>query len=119
MFNVVWLIGSAAILFFIVKYRVHVHITYTPSGSRRPTARKSGRRAEARADLGPTAKTRPVLFSQTPESIVWGDIASALVNLGASKQQARSAARQALAEHPDASFDIQMTVALQKVGKAA
>ena len=46
------LLISIAILFFVLKFRVHIHVTYT-----RPS---SGRRAEAKRALKPTAMTRPV-----------------------------------------------------------
>ncbi len=119
------LLATSAILFFIIKYRVHVHVTYTPTSSRgRKIARNPGRRAATLAcanSLSSTAMTRPVKLQaiEHPESVVWGDIASGLVNLGASKADARRAARKACTEYPDADFNAQFTVALQEVGRAA
>lgn len=113
------LVGSIAILFFILKYRVHVHVTLTNSRDARSVMK--GRRAEKRlvgADVS-TATTRPVPIAIVPESVVWGDIASGLVNLGASKAQARIAARKACREYPDADFNSVFTAALQEVGRAA
>lgn len=118
MFSTLCLIITSAILFFILKYRVHVHVTYTPTSSR-VTARK-GRRAEeatgtdARTRHGPAlpqAMTRP---AKDPGSIVWGDITSALVNLGAPKAKAQAAAQKAVRQFPD-SFDDQLRAAIQEV----
>jgi len=128
------LLLTSAILFYIIKFRVHVriHVDYSrptsrvgatrkgdtafssepvsPQGSR--LTRKPGRRAESIDDrVCSTATTRP-------DSVVWGDITSALVNLGASKAKARAAAMKACQEHPDADFNLQFSVALQEVRAA-
>ena len=140
MFSAVCLLLSSAILFYVLKYRVHLHVSYTrptsrvgatrkgspqvssepatpQKGSRCDSARKMGRRAESTPMTGvcSTATTRPVPF----DSVVWGDITSALVNLGASKVDARFAAKKALLEHAQESFDIQLSAALQNIGRAA
>jgi len=129
------LLLTSAILFCIIKFRVHVriHVDYSrptsrvgatrkgdtafssepvsPQGSR--LTRKPGRRAESIDDrVCSTATTGP-------DSVVWGDITSALVNLGASKMDARSAAKKALLDHAQESFDIQLSAALQNIGRAA
>ena len=53
------LLSSVAILFFVLRYRVHVHVTYT--------SRVPERRAEARARCGaPTATTRSGNFPSRP-----------------------------------------------------
>jgi hypothetical protein len=135
MFSSACLLASLAILFYVLKYRVHVHVTYTPSSRRKGEARKgvpavtrsgdpslSGRRAEAslrQKSLQPTAMTRPV----HPESVVWGDqettpildIQSALVNLGAKPKRAKAAAEHVLRNWPDADFSTQLRAALQEV----
>ena len=121
MFSLFCLLASSAILFFILKYRVHVHVTLTSSRDSIHASRGKGRRAESpRRKTGSIATTRPIQpIAAVPESIVWGDIASGLVNLGAGKREARAAAQKACRENPDASFNSVFTVALQEVGRAA
>ncbi len=185
MFSAFCLLSVSAILFFIIKYRVHVHVTLQvpgnaqssrrgrktgrgdstlplpsnspevlydaatrhedkqesvrhaairkavrdPKGARDPEAlRGPGASSAGTARMAETPKqtqaptqdrTRPVVISATPESIVWGDVASALVNLGADKKQARAAAMKACREYPDAPFNSVFTAALQEVGRAA
>jgi len=117
MVSTVCLILSISILFFILKFRVHIHVTYTRASS--------GRRAEARAkrtgsctpDLQPIAKTRPDStgtrgrnVAGTPSSTTRGsktpgkvcgtprlnDLVSALMGLGSSRTIAKEAAQRAL-----------------------
>ena len=135
---------SLAILFFILRYRVHVHITWTPPASPVRQSRVKGRRAEAQVGtLKPTAMTRPALTrmaagarmgnrpvtgspngagGRLPESrpvpidsVVWGDIASALENLGAPKHRAKAAAQHVARNWPDAGFDEQLRQAFREV----
>jgi hypothetical protein len=112
MFSSACLLFSLAILYFVLRYRVHIHINVT-SSRHSSEARKGLRAADSSSSFGPTAMTRPA------ESVVLGDIASALVNLGAPKAQAKAAAIRAVREHPDADFNLQFSVALQEVGRAA
>ena len=159
MFNLFCLLASSAILFYVIKYRVHVHVTLTTS--RRTSEAREGRRAE-KIPIGvetSTATTRPeteapnraiakplrgkqvnqrmsccsvsemqpsagigaslATEQHAPLGSAISDVTSALVNLGASKGKARAAALKACKEHPDASFDIQFSVALQEVWRAA
>jgi hypothetical protein len=122
--NVLCLVGSIAILFYVLKYRVHLDLKVTLTSSRDSihASRGKGRRAEAGCLTSPSpiATTRPVQpIAAVPESVVWGDIASALVNLGASKADARRAAMRACKEWPNSDFNSVFTAALQEVGRAA
>ena len=106
--------GMFAILFFILRYRVHVHITWTPPASPVRQPRVKGRRAEAQVGtLKPTAMTRPALTEI--DSVVWGDIASALENLGAPKHRAKAAAQHVARNWPDVGFDEQLRQAFREV----
>jgi hypothetical protein len=140
------LLASSAILFYVLRFRVHVHVTYAPTTSRRCSssspARKrgtatetprqtatvpqslSGRRAEAE---GTDARLRYRASEQHgPEDATAmtrpvqtiEDIASGLVNLGAQKRPALLAARKAVRDYPDADFDIQFSIAIQEVRAA-
>jgi Holliday junction resolvasome RuvABC DNA-binding subunit len=99
-------LASCAILYYVVRYRVHVHIEFSDSPSRQRV--KKGRRAE-RSESTPTtatAMTRP-----DPSN----DLSSALVNLGAKPHRARAAAQHVVRNWPDAGFDEQLRAALKEV----
>jgi len=124
MFASVCLLFSLAILFFVVRFRIHVHVVYQGSpwvaSPRRkqagvkacsPTTRAllpiSGRRAAVMAvssEALPTAITRPAQ-----------DLQSALVNLGANKAKARATAQRVCQQHPGAGFDQLVRIAIQEV----
>jgi hypothetical protein len=123
MFNACSLLASLAILFYVLKFRVHVHVTYTSSSRGLGAARKRGRMVSSDPTVprnsGPVAcQSSTRAARQIPDSVVWGDIASGLVNLGAPKRKAEVAAQRAVEQHPDASFEIQFSVALQEVRAA-
>jgi hypothetical protein len=110
MFTTFSFLISSAILFFVLRYRVHVHVTYTlpvsprgirsPMRSQRATDRSSlvapGRQAEA------TTNCRPVQ----------ADVESALINLGCKKLKAREIAARACREHQD--FEGALRLAIQE-----
>lgn len=97
---------SLAILFYVIRYRVHVHIEISSSPSRQ---RVKGRRAEARNEVAaPTAKTRPD-FSRVQE------ISSALVNLQAKPGRAKAAAEHVVRNWPNLSFEQQVWEAVKEV----
>ena len=78
-------LSTSAMLFYIIRYRIHVHVEYTPRH----------RRARAKAadkNLGGGLST------------VARDLESALVNLGASRKEAQERTAAALAQGP-ADFD--------------
>lgn len=72
------LIAAAAMLFYMVRYRVHVHIEYTP------------RPAHAGRPRRPARRPAPIASGPAPELIE--DLTSALVNLGAKPARARAIA---------------------------
>ena len=116
MFSALCLLLSIAILFFILRYRVHVHVSYTP--------RVPGRRAEASR---PTATTRPGNIRQRGklanlggggEAVALADLTSALRGLGCTAAQARTAAERALDQRlPD--FADTLKAAIQFAQKQA
>ena len=120
--NTLLFLLSSAILWYVIKYRIHVHVTISTS-SRGPlsSARKPGRRAEAnrRPDqferataTVPTAKTRPANSQETTPVL---DIQSALVNLGCKPHRARAAAEHVTRNWPEKDFDAQLRAAIQEV----
>lgn len=89
-------LSTAAMLFYVVRYRIHVHVEYTPR-HRRARAKGSARFASepkraADKNLGGGLST------------VARDLESALVNLGASRKEAQERTAAALAQGP-ADFD--------------
>jgi hypothetical protein len=107
--NIMLFLGSATILFYVLKFRVHIHVTYTlpgsPRGIRSPVR---SQRATDRSSLvapGRQAETtgcRPVQ----------ADVESALVNLGCKKLKAREIAARVCREHQD--FDGALRLAIQE-----
>ena len=126
-------LASCAILFFVLKFRAHVHVTYTPPRS--PARRaKMGRRAEAGPKPPrPTAITRPTFSTgpgrraerfddrvtstatTRPGQSERAEIASALVNLGAKAHRAKAAADHVCRNWPEADFDTRLKEALREV----
>lgn len=113
MFSAISLAASTAILFFVLRYRVHVHVTYTPRPSTRSTrsAREAGRRVP---EPSRPIKAAPVRAEGQRAGVanlgggshglpLASDLESALVNLGTKKAIARKAAERAM-YHQDADF---------------
>ena len=128
MFTAFSLIVSSAILFFVLRYRVHVHVTYTPRTSRRvsryapeagrqdsrpcrptPAAQQGGtRQRESLANLGGGSKGNPLA----------SDLISALIGLGSKPAAAKKATERALA-HQDQDFERALRRAIDYASKAA
>lgn len=97
MFSAACLLTSAAILFFVLRYRVHIHVTYAGSRPRSRAARTAAPRSTA-ADT---------------------ELVSALRNLGCSAPAAKKAATRAAAEAPN-DFNGALKLAIQyATGQAA
>lgn len=110
--NALLFFSSAFILWYVIKYRIHVHINISNSRCPLSSARKTGRRAAARGSLLPTAKTRPVNSQETTPVL---DIQSALVNLGCKPHRARAAAEHVTRNWPEKDFNSQLRAAIQEV----
>ena len=100
--NVFMFLASAAMLFYVIKYRIHLHVEYAKRSGRggrkarqEQSARRSGQQGVASAD-SPLEK----------------DLISALENLGASKEEARARAAEAVAQGPG-DFDALILRAMQ------
>ena len=124
------------ILGYVWKYRVHVHLNIEITSSRKGEARsgearKNSRPRKTAMACGTQIGNRPVTGSQNGpggrlsesrpvpiDSVVWGDISSALENLGAPKHRARAAAEHVVRNWPDASFDVQFREALKELQAA-
>ena len=90
------MIITTGILIFILKYRVHIHVTYTkPLSAKRPSRGVS----QIRSSVG------------APESSMFKDLQSALVNCGATRAKARTAAEKACSQTSD--FDKALRLAMQ------
>ena len=122
MFNFFCLLVSIGTLVFILRYRIHVHVVYSSSRrDSRPRAKSAGSKAcphtraalpiSGRQTTGQlTSEAQPVASRPGPVQ----DLASALVNLGASKASARAAALRAYQQAPNASFDELVRIAIQE-----
>lgn len=97
------LLLSAAILYFVIRYRVHIHISYTPPEPRRRSARRPAGR-------------EPLAFVTSPASdpVLIADLTAALVGLGTAKTKARTAARLAAAEPGTLSFEDRLRIAIKE-----
>ena len=91
---------ACAILYFVLRYRVHLHIEYTPCGHK---CKRHRRR-----------QTFPSASDAVPSTLfeLQRDLESALKNLGANKEEARQRAAQALAQGPG-DFDALILRAMQ------
>lgn len=98
MFSALCLIASAAMLYFVVRYRVHVTISYAKPARRRASSKKAKQATPALV---------PVL---QPINTAVEDLTSALINLGCKPAQARKAAIRAAAVTDD--FTAQITLAI-------
>lgn len=125
---------SAGILVFILRYRVHIHITYSDPASTRRKAKKgsAGRPGKAGANLGENAPCHCRLIRTTGTPVREGsgsprqattpeidtpDLVSALRNLGARPAAARAAAIRAAAEAGN--FDERLKLAIRYATEAA
>jgi hypothetical protein len=117
-FNLALFISTAAMLFYVMRYRIHLHIEYQPRRNRRTTIHGTRRHRfgscpsiqepeGAAVDSGEAAAAKLKVFQ---------DLQSALVNLGASKAEARERATVAIAQAPDADFDALILRAMQSGG---
>jgi hypothetical protein len=125
------LLLSLAILYWVLKYRVHIHVTYTPLRGREPRRGSAKPRTgedrphqfagsvpPSRPRISPRSIASDVSAAESvihPESVVWGDISSALVNLGTPKTKARSIASKVCKEHAgEQSFEDLLRLAIQE-----
>jgi hypothetical protein len=105
-------ISTAAMLFYVVRYRIHLHVEYTPIRSRRHARR-------AQASRSPASRVGQVTpFVSGEADGVARDLESALVNLGASSKEARERASAAIAQGPG-DFDTLILRAMQAGGDPA
>jgi len=141
MFASASLLISLAILFFVIRFRIHVHVVYQGSpwvaSPRRKQAGVKACSSSTRALLPLEAPNRATAmklgeiqgngqvrrghpYSQRNEHVApeCSDLQSALVNLGASKSRARTTAQKVCQQHPGADFDQLVRIAIQEVQAA-
>lgn len=118
--NFLFFAFSLGVLFFVLKYRVHIHVNIETSGKRRGSPHHRAKPGNAPAgqaaihalpgsDSG--SADGPRKRQSQPDSIAGSrpptaDIISALVNLGCSKSEARAAAKRAVEQGPGAFEDL-------------
>ena len=107
--NLALFLSTAAMLFFILRYRIHFHVEYTPLRSRR-NPRVSSRRSIASEPGRATVAVSPEVAA------VARDLESALTNLGASNKEAQERAAAAIAQGPG-DFDALILRAMQAGGE--
>lgn len=107
--NAVIFVMSVGILFFVVRYRIHLHVEYRPR--QRKHVHKFHRTAEPRLVVPGKGKAGEVSGEAFPPQTL-RDLESALRNLGASPKEAHQRATAALAQGPG-DFDALMLRALQ------
>ena len=103
--NVMLFLVSVGILIFILRYRVHLHVEYNPKAGR-SVRRRRAEREIIRAAVPQNAA------EQLAQNATRRDLESALVNLGAGKEEARSRAAEAIAKGPG-DFDALILRAMQ------
>ena len=103
--NLALFISTATMLFYVIRYRIHVTTSYTPRVRSRRVSRSvaSGVGRVAPVDSGEDAG-------------VTRDLESALINLGASGKEARERAAAAIAQGPG-DFDALILRAMQAGGE--
>jgi hypothetical protein len=101
--NLALFISTATMLFYVIRCRIHVSVSYTPRRSRRVSRSNApGVGQIAPVDSGDAGVTR--------------DLESALINLGASGREARERACVAIAQGPG-DFDALILRAMQAGGE--
>lgn len=102
--NLILFAASAAILFYVIRYRIHLHIEYQPRHrSARPQVRRAFAPAVKKAD-GPQLAPAP--------SAITSQLESALRNLGCDRKKAAAVALKAAAQAGD--FDAKLRFALRQ-----
>ena len=107
--NVMLFLVSVGILIFMLRYRVHLHVEYNPRVSKRHH-RVHPERAVIRGTK--PASVPQNAAEQLAQNATRRDLESALVNLGAGKEEARSRAAEAIAKGPG-DFDALILRAMQ------
>ena len=111
--NVGLFFASVAILFFVLRYRVHLHLEYAPRTRKNRRMRAQTATVVSRSGKNPPQEARQQTEpSWTAPTQMVTDLESALVNLGASKPEARKRATAAMAQGP-AGFDALLFRAMQ------
>ena len=98
--NLILFLASASILFFVLRYRVHVHVLYQNPG------RKPGNHPS------PLRGMRPGHLEAVPQAV--SDLTSALHNLGCGAAKARTVAQKVYQQTPQANFDLLLKQAIRE-----
>lgn len=132
MFSAACLLISAGILFYVLKYRVHIHVTYTPTNIARSRSRVDRENQRVPDEMGTArqdARTRRrspgversirVADSGNAAHPELADIASALQNLGCSRVVAKQSAQRATQESQDFDSALKLAIRYATEGRAA
>ena len=105
--------ASVSILYFILRYRVHLHLEYTPRTRKHRRVRAQAATVTGRSGKNPPQQARQQTEpSWTAPAQTVKDLESALENLGATKTEARERARKAISQG-QAGFDALLFRAMQ------
>ena len=115
--NLFLFLASLGMLFFILRYRVHLHLEYTPRSSKRRHHRIHPERVTIRgtkpASVPPAENLSAI--EQLAARGIKRDLESALENLGAGTEEAKARAAAAIAQGPG-DFDALILRAMQSTG---
>ena len=99
-FSVFSFVFSAVVLFYVLKYHIHIHVSYTAAPGRAASARRGQR--EAAPPVSAQSRQRGITSQRLGGGVAGTplvsqrDLESALTNLGAPKARARIAAQRAM-----------------------
>jgi len=98
--NLILFLASAGILFYVLRFRVHIHILY--QRRTKPTENHPS----------PANSKRPVHPAAAPQAV--SDLTSALQNLGCKTAKARVVAERVYQQAPRARFEILLREAIRE-----
>jgi hypothetical protein len=101
MANLILFLVSSLMLFFVLRFRVHIHILY-----QRP------QRKPIENYPGPANGKRPVHLEAAPQAV--SDLTSALHNLGCGAAKARQIAERVYQQAPQANFTVLLKQAIRE-----
>jgi len=100
--NILLFLATLAMLFYVIRYRIHVHIEYTEARS--SGSHRRNRRASTSSSPVLTASGTGIKGQEAVSPALLKDLESALRNLGCSATEAKSRTAYAAQEGP-ADFD--------------
>lgn len=109
--NLALFVSTALMLFYVIRYRIHLHVEYRPRHNRRQKACDGAAQRHSRFIASKAGRVAPVDSGEA--SGVARDLESALINLGASSKEAKERTAAAIAQGPARDFDTLILRAMQ------